>query len=167
MGWHDCFDFARGEFRQEDLKTKEIRRVLRDGGRFTCCAWEAQDDLSWMEGAVIRHHPAILEDPEFLKERPIGMAQENTEGYETIFRAAGFRKIEIHREVMTFVSTDEEEWWRQMLFLDWDLFLNKLDEKAPGRLGELKDAVFHDLQAHKREDGIHFDKTVIFVSGCS
>ena len=74
MGWYDCFDFAQLRFTRPDTKAKEIRRVLRDGGRFVCCSWDEQEDLRWMEEAVLRHYPAILQDREYLERRPIGMA---------------------------------------------------------------------------------------------
>jgi len=162
MGWYDCFDFKRMEFTRADTKAREIRRVLRDGGRFTCCSWEVQQDVTWMEDAILRHYPVILEDPEYLAERPIGMAYEKAEGYETIFRAAGFREIESARERMTFVSTDEEEWWRQMLNLGWDTLIEKIN---PVQLQRLKEAIFRDLGAFRHTDGLHFDKVVFFVSG--
>jgi SAM-dependent methyltransferase len=74
MGWYDCFDFARGQFIQPDTKTKGIWRVLKDGGRLAICSWDKQEDLGWMEAAFIRYLPAILDDPEYIERRPIGMA---------------------------------------------------------------------------------------------
>jgi len=67
MAWNDCFDFALGKFVQPNLKANEIYRVLRDGGRFVCCSWEEQEDVSWMEESIIRHYPTILEDYEYMK----------------------------------------------------------------------------------------------------
>jgi ubiquinone/menaquinone biosynthesis C-methylase UbiE len=165
MGWDDCFDFVRGEFTQPDAKAKEVWRVLRHGGRFVCCSWDKQEDLSWMEEAMLRHYPAILENSEYLERRPIGMAHEKAEGYEVIFRSAGFSEIEILREAMTFVSTDEEEWWRQMQHLGWDSFTERIEDAGTGRLQGVKEAIFKDLQPHKQADGIHFDKAVFFVCG--
>ena len=63
VGWYDCFDFNTNQFTQADLKSKEILRVLKDGGRFACCSWEEQQDLRFMEQAILRYYPAILEDP--------------------------------------------------------------------------------------------------------
>jgi ubiquinone/menaquinone biosynthesis C-methylase UbiE len=165
MGWYDCFDFAQGEFTQPDTKAKEIWRVLRDGGRFVCCSWEKQEGVSWMEEAIIRYYPAILEDREYLERRPIGMAYEKAEGYEIIFQRAGFREIEIFRETVTFVSTDEEEWWRQMQYLGWDSFIEKIKNDGTDQLQRVKRAIFKDLQRYKQADGIHFDKVVFFVCG--
>ena len=165
MGWDDCFDFAQGEFTQPDTKAKEIWRVLRDGGRFVCCSWEKQADVSWMEEAIIRHYPAILEDRDYLEQRPIGMAYEKAAGYEIIFRTAGFREIEVFREAMTFVSTDEEEWWRQMLHIGWDSFLKKGENNGADEVKRIKEAIFEDLQPYKKADGIRFDKVVFYIRG--
>jgi ubiquinone/menaquinone biosynthesis C-methylase UbiE len=165
MGWYDCFDFAKGEFTEPDTKAKEIWRVLRDGGRSICCSWEEQEDLKWMEEAIIRYYPAILRDPEYLERRPIGMAYEKAEGYEIIFQSAGFREIEIFGERMTFVSMDEEEWWRQMLHLGWDSLIEKIEKDGADKLQTVKGAILKDLQQFKQADGICFDKVVFFVHG--
>ena len=165
MGWYDCFDFTQLKFTQPDTKAREIWRVLRDGGRFVCCSWEEQQDLRWMEEAIIRHYPAILEDREYLERRPIGMAYEKAEGYEIILRAAGFKDLGISSESMTFVSTDEEEWWRQMEQVGWDSLIRKIESGGADRLQRVKEAIFADLASYRQEDGIHFDKVVFFVCG--
>jgi len=165
MGWDDCFDFVHLEFTQPNSKATEIYRVLRDEGRFVCCAWEAQEDLAWMEEAMLRYYPAILQDVEYMTQRPIGMSYEKADGYEIILRAAGFKNIEASRETEEFVSTDEEEWWQQMQYFGWDIFFEKIrveDEHKPQRI---KEAILTDIQSHKHPDGIHFTKSVFFVSG--
>jgi SAM-dependent methyltransferase len=164
MGWYDCFDFERLEFTQPDRKATEIWRVLGDGGRFVCCSWGAQEGVTWMEEQVQRYYPAILEDADYLEKRPVGMAYEKAEGYEIILRAGGFREVEVSEETMTFVSTDEEEWWRQMLHLGWETHIRKLETRGAGQMQRVKDAILADLQRHKHPDGIRFDKTVFFVS---
>ena len=116
-----------------------------------------------MTASVIRHYPAILEDDEYLKHRPIGMAYEKAVGYELILRTAGFRDIEVFKETMTFVSTDEEEWWRQMLNLGWESLIEKIKDKGSDQLQRVKEAIFKDLQQYKRADGFHFEKVVFFV----
>ena len=84
MGWYDCFDFADMQFTEPDTKAPEIRRVLRDGGRLVTCSWEVQEGVTWMEEAILRYYPPILQDDEYLRRRPIGMAYEKPEGYEII-----------------------------------------------------------------------------------
>ena len=165
MGWYDCFDFARGQFIQPDTKTKGIWRALQDGGRLAICSWDKQEDLSWMEAAFIRHMPAILDDREYVEQRPIGMANETPQGYQIILPAAGFRDIEISRETVECVSTDEEEWWRQMRRVGWDSFFNKVAGDSADKLQRVKDAILQDLQPYKQPDGIHFTKAAFFVCG--
>ena len=162
MGWDDCFDFGNLKFTRPDTKIHEIWRVLRRGGKFWCCSWAEQEDVSWMEDAVLRHYPMILKDDEYLERRPIGMSYENAAGYEIIFRSAGFRDIEISTQSMTFVSTDEEEWWRQMQHVGWGFLIRKIKAES---LKRVKEAIFKELQPYKRSDGIHFKKRVFFVYG--
>jgi hypothetical protein len=118
-----------------------------------------------MEEIITRHHPALLKDGEYLSRRPIGMAYEKAEGYEIILQSAGFRHIGVVKEAMTFVSTDEEEWWRQMQQIGWDSIMERIERKGPGQLRRIKEAIFQDLQRYKQADGLHFDKEVFFVSG--
>ncbi len=116
-----------------------------------------------MEAAMLRRYPAIVDDREYMEQRPIGMAYENPEGYEIILRSAGFSEISINIEKMTFVSTDEEEWWRQMLQIGWDSFLENIGTQDAEQLDRVKAAIFSDLQSYKHADGIHFEKEVFFV----
>lgn len=165
MGWDDCFNFERNQFFKPDTKGKEIRRVLKNGGKFLCCSWEKQEDVSWMEEAMIRHYPAILKDRDYIEQRPIGMSYEKANGYEMILSRAGFRDIRIFEEKSAFVSTDEEEWWQQMQSLGWHPFIAKIEHSGTDQLQRLKEAVFMDLQQFKHADGIHFIKKVFFVCG--
>jgi len=162
MGWYDCFDFNKNEFTAPDSKAPEIHRVLKDGGRLVCCSWEEQYDLAWMEAAALRNYPQLLENAEYLRRRPIGMAYEKPRGYEFILRQAGFRDIEITTHTMAFFSTDEEEWWQQMQQVGWESLLAKLDAKV---VRKLKAAIFRDLRDYQAGSDIIFEKKVFFVCG--
>jgi len=118
-----------------------------------------------MEDAMLRHYPQFLEDPEYLAERPIGMAYEKAEGYDLILQKAGFREIEISKEEVTCISVDEQEWWRQMKQVGWDSLLEKIRQNSVERYVELKALTFEDLQRFKYGDEIRFRKVVFFLSG--
>ncbi len=156
MGWNYCFDFALGEFKRADARMKEIGRVLRAGGRVWISAWEGQGDLDWMEESLVRYLPSILSDPEFIEDRPIGYSKESAAGYDIILRNAGFKDIDILHEQAEFVSASEEEWWDLMNNLGWRRYLAKLENVEAERLQTIKQALFNDLQCHKRVDGIYF-----------
>jgi hypothetical protein len=72
-------------------------------------------------------------------------------------------EIEIS-ETAEFVSTDEDEFWREMDYIGWDIFLKKIKTENADKLLRVKEAILQDLQSHKQSDGIHFSKTVIFIS---
>jgi hypothetical protein len=46
----------------------------------------------------------------------------------------------------------------------WDSIFEKISMESPDRLQIIKDAIFKDLQPYKQPDGIHFTKSVFFVS---
>jgi ubiquinone/menaquinone biosynthesis C-methylase UbiE len=165
MGWYDCFDFNTNTFTRTDTKSKEIFRVLKDGGRFVFCSWLSQQDLRWMEDAIVRYYPAILEDDEYLERRPIGMAYEKPEGYQIILRNAGFHDINVHLEKCSFISSDEQEWWRQMQSVGWASLLEKIERNHPDQTAGIKAAIFKDLGKFQNKAGILFTKEVFFVSG--
>jgi len=164
MGWDDCYDFELNKFTQPESKAKEIYRVLRDGGRFVVCSWEAQQDIRWMEDQILKYYPEILEDDEYLSRRPIGMAYESARGYERILGSAGFREIKITREGTDFVSSDEMEWWVMMLHIGWDTLVERIERVDANRLKRVRDAILADLRPFRQSDGIHFTKSVFFVS---
>jgi SAM-dependent methyltransferase len=165
MGWYDCFDFIHGRFTRPNKKSKEIWRVLKDGGRVVICSWDRQDDLRWMEDAFIRNFPALAEDKDYIEERPIGMANENTEGYHLILKDAGFKNIEVFNERAEFVSASEEVWWEQMRAVGWHRFFKKVGCNGAETLTKIKESIFRELQTHKRPDGIYFMKSVFIISG--
>ena len=165
MGWDDCFDFSSNIFTRPDTKITEIYRLLRRGGRFVCCSWESQQDLAWMEAAMLRHHPSLIDDADYIQHRPVGMSYENAPGYELILRSAGFVDIQVLSITADFISTDEDEWWRQMDSVGWGVFFKKLTMENACRFLEIKQAIVDDLQQFKHEDGICFSKTAFFVSG--
>ena len=118
-----------------------------------------------MEQAMLRHHPDLLQDAEYLQRRPIGMAYEKAEGYRIIFHTAGFIDIQVSKETAEFVSTDEEEWWRQMNQVGWESIIERIEQADIDQLHRIKQAIFNDLKPYKQADGIHFTKTVFYVSG--
>jgi SAM-dependent methyltransferase len=164
MGWDDCFDFVNNRFFKEDRKAPEIFRVLRDGGRFVGCSWEAQEDLAWMEEAMLRYCPSLLKDDEYLRRRPIGMSYEKAVGYEVILHTAGFGDIDYVSESAEFISTDEEEWWRQMEAVGWESLFEKIKLTDSKEFYRIKESILRDLALFKYLDGIHFTKSVFFVS---
>jgi SAM-dependent methyltransferase len=165
MGWYDCFDFIHGRFTRPDKKSKEIWRVLKEGGKVVICFWDRQEDLRWMEEAFLRNFPALAEDKDYIEGSPIGMANENPEGYQLILKDAGFTNIEVFNERAEFVSTVEEDWWEQMRAVGWDRFFKKVESNSANTLTRIKESIFRELQTHKRPDGIYFTRSAFLITG--
>ena len=166
VGWDDCFDFDRMEFIAPDRKLAEIMRVLKSGGQVGIGSWERQEDLEWLGEHFRRYFPEYVAD----LERETGSVmmvygKENAKGLESILRKGGCQDIEIITETAEFVSTDEEEWWRQMWRAGWRQHIGQVTRADSDKLEWLKERVFEDLQQHKHNDGIHFSKTVLFAFG--
>lgn len=164
MGWYDCFDFTRRSYTRPDKKSKEIFRVLKNGGKVAICSWERQEDLRWMEDAFLKNFPPLAEDQDYSVNHPIGMAIENPDGYQIILKGAGFKNIEIFKEEAEFVSATEEDWWEQMRSVGWARFFKKVENEGAGTLTRIKEAIFRELQTHKHLDGICFTKSVSVIT---
>jgi SAM-dependent methyltransferase len=165
MGWYDCFDFTRGRYTRPDRKSKEIWRVLKEGGKVVICSWERQEDLHWMEQAFLRNYPPLGEDQDYIRSHPIGTAYENPEGYQLILKGAGFKNIEVFNLRAEFVSTTEDEWWEQMRTVGWARFFKKVGGDGAETLTRIREAIFRELQAHKHPDGLCFTKSVFSLTG--
>ncbi len=90
------------------------------------------------------------------------MAYEKAAGYETILRSAGFRDVEITTHTTAFLSTDEEEWWQQMLEVGWWRILGAMGDEE---VQKIKADVIRDLKSMIGDKGIIFEKIVFFVHG--
>jgi ubiquinone/menaquinone biosynthesis C-methylase UbiE len=155
VGWDDCFDFKRMEFKCLDTMMSEIRRVLRPGGQVGIGAWIEQSDIDWIVEAFKRYLP------EYDKEI-ICYAKENPQGQKIILQNSGFENIRVHVETANFVLPDTEIWWRQMRQAVSDHFRQITD---PNTLQNFKERVLADLRESQISEGVEFMKTVSFAFG--
>ncbi|UCD93832.1 MAG: methyltransferase domain-containing protein [Candidatus Zixiibacteriota bacterium] len=166
VGWYYCFDFTAGRFTDEDIRAREIARVLKKGGKVGISSWARQDDIEWLDGMIRRYlnmdEPAEGELP---GNDQLVYSKESKEGLEKILSAAGFRGIEILEETETFFSKNKETWWEQMRRVGWHDHFEKIKSKDKGSFEKLKVEVFEGLEHFREEDGIRFSKSVLFAFG--
>jgi ubiquinone/menaquinone biosynthesis C-methylase UbiE len=153
VGWDDCFDFERLEFKSVDRLTPEIWRVLKPGGQVGIGSWVDQGDIEWLVKEFKKYLPEYAKDIACYSE-------ENPAGYQIILKHSGFENIRVVVETTDFVSSDAEVWWRQMNITADELFLNVPD---PSTLENFKKQVFTDLGAFECAEGIRFSKTVLYA----
>jgi ubiquinone/menaquinone biosynthesis C-methylase UbiE len=155
VGWDDCFDFERLEFKCPDKMMSEIMRVLRPGGQIGIGAWVEQSDIDWIINAFKQHFPECDKNITcYSKEKP--------EGQEIILQNGGFKDIRVHVEKIDFVSPDTKTWWRQMRQAANEYFRQVSD---PEVLEIFKEHVLVNLQQFQHPEGIRFSKTVSFAFG--
>ena len=155
VGWDDCFDFERLEFKAPDKMMSEIMRVLRPGGQVGIGAWIEQSDIDWIMNAFKQYFPKYDRNITcYSKEKP--------EGQEIILQSGGFKDIRVYVEQVDFVSPDAETWWRQMRQAANEYFRQISEPKV---LERFKEQVFVDLQQFQYLEGVRFSKTVSFAFG--
>ncbi len=161
VGWNDVFDFALCEYHARDRKIEEILRVLKVGGRVGISAWAMQEDSEWMGELVSGHLPA--DGPR--EQAVLCYSKETIEGLEKVLRSAGLKDIKIVTEKVGFVYQDEEEWLEVMRQYGWHRYLEKIKSLPASELQRFEEHALDKLNDHKRADGIHFNRTVIFALG--
>ena len=161
IAWDYCYDFFTSSFTAPDVRSMEIRRVLREGGHLLISSWERQDDIHWLEGQFERYLPEYV--PERDAGRPIVYSRETPAGYQEILQRAGFNDIQVIRERVDFVSPDENTWWQMMTNVGWWKLFETIEADDEGKLENFKAHVFRGLQEFKAPDGIHFEKRVYIM----
>ena len=166
VGWDYCYDFIICDFTGPDTRSREIWRVLREGGNICISSWEYQEDIEWLATIFTQHYPSIsAENVQDGIRRPLVYSKETPAGYRAILDNAGFKEIMIFREKAEFVSVDEESWWEQMRRLGWYRYFDKIEALGMDKLKRFKEVVFESLQEHRIADGFRFNKQVFFATG--
>ena len=155
VGWDYCYDFETGEFTDEDIRSREIARVLRKGGKVGITGWARQEDIEWLDGIARRYMD--IDEPVYTRE--------SAQGFERILSGAGFHDIRTVEETESFAKKDKETWWEYMGRVGWHEHFEKLRGEDPAKLEELKLEVFRELDSRTYTDGIRFSKSVFFAFG--
>ena len=155
VGWDDCFDFERMDFKCVDTMMSEIARVLKPGGQVGMASWVEQSDIDWIIGAFKKYLPEHIKDI-------VCYSKENSEGQRMILQNSGFEDIQVHVETAGFVLPDAEMWWRQMRQAAGDYFRQITD---PNALESFKKRVLADVRQFQCPEGIRFTKTASFAFG--
>jgi len=151
----NIFDVVLCGFSYVYSSLEQIKRVLKDGGRFGLSSWAALGDMDCMVRFARRYLPISSEDvyhrdtPEVLK---------------TLLRKAGFEDIRVYAQTQKFIFKDEKQWWDEMLNSGWQAHLMKIKELR-GNLDKFKQEAFKELQVHKRPDGIPFTMSALLAFG--
>ncbi|MGD2073286.1 MAG: class I SAM-dependent methyltransferase, partial [Candidatus Thorarchaeota archaeon] len=162
IGWDDYFDFEKGNHIKPDKMIGEIYRVLKKGGRVGISGWNFPGENLLMRELLFRHLHA---DSPYRKEVFSWSHVETAEGWRTILETAGFVDIQTLIEHYDCVYLSEEEWWNEVMDLDWKEVMDDLEQKGSVTVSALKEEVFEMLQNYKNSDGIHQTRDAIMAFG--
>ncbi len=149
--------FAVFFFPRVELALKEMRRVLRPGGKLAVSVWDRSMDEQWtwfFQAAAKR----LADSPEGKppQARPPSQNLDSTAGLVEVLRQAGFEQIQAALETLDVVYAENEDWW-QALWMHWTRTALEQIQRACGEAGlaQFKDEIMAHLAERRQPDGIH------------
>ena len=142
---------------------REMRRVLRQGGRLGVVVWSTADRVAHhgiVHRALAPYAPLL--SPEQRLPGPLELGEPGL--IERYVAAAGFRDIVVERHTLECVYGDAEEYCRRYLEPAFERV-----RVATGALSiELRERIYHDvltqLESHRRADRICLPNEAIYVT---
>ncbi len=164
-----CFDnvtagFSIGYILFDDVKLREVLRVLKKGGQASFSIWGILPYKEWIMKIFAKYlNSSLFDEKNNLK---IDVPKFNTiEDMRKILEDAGFRNVEVYEEYTDLVYKDKEQWWEEMWASEFIGLLEQVEELGFNKLEEIKIDIYEGLEKHKKEDGIHFNVSVIYALG--
>jgi SAM-dependent methyltransferase len=162
IGWDDSFDFEKGEYIAQDKMMGEIYRVLKNGGRIGISGWNFAGENLLMRQLLFRYLPS---DSPHRKDVIAWSHTETDKGWHKILETAGFVDIKTVIEHYDCVYSSEEEWWSEVMDLDWKGVMEDLEQNGIVTFDALKEEIYEMLQKYKKTDGIHQTRDAVMAFG--
>jgi ubiquinone/menaquinone biosynthesis C-methylase UbiE len=165
----NCFDnvtcgFSIGYILFDDVKLKEVLRVLKKEGQASFSIWGILPHKEWLMKIFAKYLDSSLFDEK--NNLKLDVPKFNTvDDMRKILENAGLRNIEVYEEYTDLVYKDKEQWWEEMWASEFRGLLEQVEELGFNKLEKIKTDIFEGLEKHKKEDGFHFNLPVIYALG--
>ena len=150
-------------FREPEKALRELRRVLRPGGRACFLAWGSFDQPYWKStmGVVHRHVSGTLLTSD--GPNPFRFAQPGS--LSKVLRASDFRSVEAETRVLPWTwPGPPEEVWEQMKSIAVP-FRSLLDRVQPHQWQQIDAEVCSELNRYWDGNNVAFGASVVLASG--
>ena len=145
------------------LALREMRRVLRDGGRLGVAVWSTPEKVIHFLATRIIMAAAPPAPAEERLPSPLDLGEPGL--IERLVADAGFRELAVERHTRDYAVADPEEEWRRRLEEPSGAASRVLSTLPPDEQRRLHDEVIAALETYRRDDEIRLPSEAILVTG--
>jgi ubiquinone/menaquinone biosynthesis C-methylase UbiE len=139
---------------------REIKRVLKPGGKLVFSSWNKEYQLKWMFDILAKYIPGIAKKAPVLDDKVDERDFQTIAGIEKILRIAGFQKEQIIVENIDCYYASEEEWIESRWHTGFRMYFEQLPENE---FAQMKTEITDKLQACKENGKVKITKSAFIT----
>ena len=140
---------------------REMRRVLRDGGRLGIAVWSTLDKVQH-QAVGRRVTAAFIPPPPPDQRTPTPMELGEPGKIDGLVAEAGFREIAVRRRTLETTYESVEAYWRHQVFSEHARAA--LERMSSAQVEQFREEMTAALAGHVRDGRVHFLSEAIFVT---
>lgn len=125
---------------------REIKRVLKPGGKLVFSSWNKDYQLKWLIDIIVKYIPGAAKTNPVLDDKIDERDFTTLEGIEKVLNIGGFQKEEIIVENIDCYYASEEEWIESRWHTGYRMYFEQL---SADDFASMKAELIENLQAYK------------------